>query len=290
MTQYEHAQQPEYGYDPAYQQAAPPPVYPQAPAYQQQSQPSLGYQQQPPPAYQQQPPPAYQEQPPQTQPAYQQQPPQGPPGYQPQPGYQPPAAYQQQPPPQAPPGYQPPGYQPPGYQPPSWDVPPDGQPAYIVTAGAPGLVVKKSGVGQKLALIAVVALVVLGGGGAFAADAWAKGQVCDAVQGLGDDTAASSGKKGGSDEPAVAELDDAEKALNSRADLLFFHGELKEATHDLADDVDTLKTIVGKGHLDDPDAKTVTQLLAMAASMDSHARKAQRACGLPEKSLLGTTA
>ena len=48
--------------------------------------------------------------------------------------------------------------------------------------------------------------------------------------------------------------------------------------------------MVAKGTLGHPDAKTVTHLLALAASLDNHARKAQRACGLPEKSLMGTTA
>jgi len=260
---YEQAQP--AGYEQAYQQPAPP-TYPQTPEYHQnpgyQQQPSMAYPQTP--AYQQQPPTAY----PQT-PAYQQQPPQPP---------QMPPGYQQAPPPGPPPGA-------------GWGMPPEAPPAYIITAGAPGTAVKKSGVGKKLALIALVALVVIGGGGAFAADAWAKGQVCDAVQGLDNDSSAKSGsKKGGTDEPTVAELDAAEKGLNSRANLLFFHGDLKEATHDLADDVDTLKTMVAKGKLDNPDAKTITQLLAFAASLDSHARKAQRACGLPEKSLMGTTA
>ena len=176
----------------------------------------------------------------------------------------------------------PPGYQPPGG---GWGAPPAGPPAYIITAGAPGPVVKKTGAGKKLALIALMALLVAGGGGAFAADSWAKGEVCDAVRDLGNETGKTSGKKGGSDEPTVAELDAAEKALNSRANLLFFHGDLKEVTHDLADDAGTLKTMVAKDN-----AKNVTRLLALAASLDSHARRAQRACGLPEKSLLGTTA
>jgi hypothetical protein len=251
--------QPQYGHEQTYQQAAPP-AYPQTPDYHQN------------PAYQQQAPTAY----PQT-PAYQQQ---APAAYPQTPAYQ-----------QAPPSAPPPGG--------GWGMPPDAPPAYIITPGAPGTVVKPSGVGKKLALIALVALAVGGGGGAFAADAWAKGQVCDAVQGLDNESGGTGGsnksgtggsKKGGTDAPTVAELDAAEKGLNSRANLLFFHGDLKEATHDLADDVDTLKTMVAKRKLDAPDAKTVTQLLAFAASLDSHARKAQRACGLPEKSLMGTTA
>jgi hypothetical protein len=281
MNPYEHAQQPTApsglpiagspppAYDPNQGYAPPnsyeyaPPVayeYGQAPPP---AAPGYGYGQAQPAGYEQ----AYQQA---ATPAYPQTP-----DYHQSPGYQqpPPSAYQQ-----------PFGYQ----QPPSG--PPSGPPAYIITPGAPGTVVKKSGGGKKLALIALVVLVVAGGGAAFAADAWAKGQVCDAVQGLGDDTSKSGSKKGTSDEPTVAELDAAEKGLNGRADLLLFHGDLKEATHDLADDVDTLKTMVAKGPLDDPDAKTVTQLLALAASLDNHARKAQRACGLPEKSLMGTTA
>jgi hypothetical protein len=188
-----------------------------------------------------------------------------------------PAAYQQAPPPPPIAG--------------GWGPPPETPPAYIITPGAPGSVTKKSGVGKKLALIAVAVLVVAGGGGAFAADAWAKGQVCDAVQGLDNDTSGSSkGKTKGSTAPSLAELDAAEKGLNSRADLLFFHGDLKEATHDLADDAATLKTMVASGKLNHPDARTVTRLLALAASLDDHAKRAQRACGLPEKSLMGTTA
>src|SRR5436190_394232 len=96
-----------------------------------------------------------------------------PPAYDPDQGYAPAPTY-----PQPPPAYQP--APPPG--PPvggGWGAPPEGPPPYIITAGAPGLAANKSGVGKKLALIAVAVLVIAGGGGAFAADAWAKGQVCD---------------------------------------------------------------------------------------------------------------
>ena len=285
MNPYEHAQQPAAAGAPSGLPiaGAPPPAYspnqeygtehtqPVAYEYSQappQAAPAHGYEQ----TYQQAAPSAY----PQA-PAYQQHPPQMPAAYQQTP------AYQQQPL-QMPAAYQP------GPPRGGWGMPPDGPPAYIITPGAMGPVVKKSGAGKKLALVALVALLVAGGGGAFAADSWAKGEVCDAVRGFGDGTGKSSGKKGGSVEQTVAALDAAEKALNSRANLLFFHGDLKEATHDLADDADTLKTMVAEGNLDDRDAKSVTRLLALAASVDNHARRAQRACGLPEKSLLGTTA
>ena len=277
MNPYEHAQQPATPEPPSGLPiaGAPPPAY----------DPNQGYAPAPANSYEHAQPAGYGYQQAAAPPAY----PQTPAYYQ-NPGYQQAAptaypqtpAYQQQPPPQPP-------QMPPGYQQPLPEMPP----AYIITPGAPGTAVKKSGAGKKLALIAVVALVVIGGGGAFAADAWAKGQVCDAVTGLADDTNGSSAKSGSgknSGKPTVAELDAAEKALNSRASLLFFHSDLKDATHDLADDVDTLKTLVAKGKLAHPDAKTATQLLALAASLDSHARKAQRACGLPEKSLMGTTA
>jgi hypothetical protein len=150
-------------------------------------------------------------------------------------------------------------------------------------------------------MIVVGALVVVAGVGAFGADAWAKGQVCDAVKqwsGI-DSSSGKSGGKGGSNSdgesaesvmPTVAEINEVESGLNSRASLLFFHGDLKVATHELADDFGSAKTLVQSGKLDNPDDKTLTQLVALAGSLDTHTRKAERACGLPEKSMLGTTA
>jgi hypothetical protein len=114
--------------------------------------------------------------------------------------------------------------------------------------------------------------------------------VCEAVQGLTDGFT-SVGDSGGDDAgddamPSSAEFDKAEDGLNGRARLLFFHGDLKEATHGLADDIASIKHLTQK----DPGDPDVTEMLTVAVSIDSHARKAQRACGLPERSLLARPA
>jgi len=88
--------------------------------------------------------------------------------------------------------------------------------------------------GRRIAAIAATALVVLAGAGAYAADTWAKNDVCNAVKSLGKPHSSSAASASA---PTSAEFDEVEAGLNDRARLLFFHPDLKDATHGLADDI-----------------------------------------------------
>jgi hypothetical protein len=154
-------------------------------------------------------------------------------------------------------------------------------PPYLVLPTTPTAPVRGGGrSGRVIAGIAAAALLLLGGAAAVGADAWAKGSVCDAVEQLGK---GGGGSAGG---PTSSDLDEAEVALKARARLLFFHGELRDATHGLADDIAAIRQMQKTVGADDPGESELTQMVLIAASVDSHARKAQRACGLPEQSLL----
>jgi hypothetical protein len=198
--------------------------------------------------------------------------------------------------------HRPSGYRSPGYSPAGRGsgAQPSSPPAAIVTAAPPEPAARRSGAGRSkkagrtVALIALAALFVVGGAGAVATDAWAKRQVCDTVKrwsGYHSPAGGAGGDASGESYlPTVAEVDGLESALNKRASLLFFHGDLKLATHELANDFATVKPLVQSGKLAGQDDQTLTRLVALAGSLDTHTREAERACGLPERSLLGTTA
>jgi hypothetical protein len=150
----------------------------------------------------------------------------------------------------------------------------------------PGRAVPGRRIGRRLAAAGAAALVLLAGAGAYAADSWAKSDVCDAVQALGKGRSPSTGKPAGKKSaPTAAEFGEAEDQLNNRARLLFFHGDLSDATHGLADDIASIRHFAATADTDDLDSAEFTRMLALAASLDGHARKAQRACGVPERSL-----
>lgn len=224
-------------------------------------------------------------------PAHQQQPPAAAPAHQPPPPSQQPTPPASQPPPPPAAAYQrPSGHRPPqGYRPPA-------PPADVVTAGPPEPANRRSGTTRKVALIVAAALVVCAGASSFAADAWAKGRACDAVKHW---SGSSSGRGGGSDGsdgsaerylPTVAQVDDLESALNLPASLLFFHGDLRAATHGLSNGAAAAKSLIRSGKLANPDDQTLTQVVALAGSLDTDTRMAERACGLAETSSPSTTA
>jgi hypothetical protein len=112
-------------------------------------------------------------------------------------------------------------------------------------------------------------LVIVGCGGAFGADAYATQAICAAVGRTGPARAPD----GVARDTAVA-LDRTRRSLDETATLLFFHPELRDATRGLADDLADMRLL--------RDAGDVTgKLLVVAVSVDTHARQAQSACGLP---------
>jgi hypothetical protein len=166
-----------------------------------------------------------------------------------------------------------------------WAGAPHQPPPYLVIPTAePGRAAPGRRTGPRAAVILAAALTVLGGSGAYAADTWAKGEVCDAVRALSKSSAPAGGKAK-SAVPTKAEVEAAGASLETRARLLFFHADLRDATHGLAGDLASIARFAATAEAGDPDAAGFTERLAVAASIESHAREAQRACGLPVRSL-----
>ncbi len=129
----------------------------------------------------------------------------------------------------------------------------------------------------------IVGLAIALGGGAFGADAYATRSICAAV-GATDTTTPPDGVSKGTD---VA-LDRARQTLTGTATLLLFHPQLRDATRGLAADLGQLRVL---RNADDGDAGAAAstasaQMLVVASSVDSYARQAQTACGLPADGIL----
>ena len=139
----------------------------------------------------------------------------------------------------------------------------------------------------KAVVIGIVALAAVVGGGAAGVNAYAKHTVCSTLKGESPGAAQSGSTDDGA--PSAAELAEMRKdadTLRTYGHMLVFSGGLQEAVNGLADDedqmVDLVKSATAAGNSDDATAKKeLTQLVTIVGSVNSHAREAQRACGLP---------
>ncbi len=199
------------------------------------------------------------------------------------PQYPPPGPYGGPPvgPPHYPQGYPqaggfPPGYPQAGYPPPPFPTPlPYGtQPPHV-----PGRSGRSRG--PLIAGLAVLAMLLVLGGGAAAVNAYAKHTVCEAMETTGtrpDNGARSTGR---STTEAVATMHDTADRMRTYSRMLLFDRTLRSAVTGLADDVDELATI--STDLADQQLGTaaLTHFFEVVNSVNTHARDAQRACGLP---------
>jgi hypothetical protein len=134
----------------------------------------------------------------------------------------------------------------------------------------------------RLVLGVVAGIVVAGGGGVFGVHAYAEHTVCSALEGDGGLAAASA--DGGSVQPSTdsaAELERAAANLRGSARLLIFDRPLRTAVHGIAGDADRMAGVVRSAQDGTGGAQAFRQVLVIAGSLNTHARAAQTACGLP---------
>jgi hypothetical protein len=147
----------------------------------------------------------------------------------------------------------------------------------------------------KAVVIGVVGLVAVLGAGAAGVNGYAKHTVCSTLK--GESTQINQGSSSSSDDgtPTAAELAELRKdadSLRRYGKMLVFSGDLREAVDGLADDedqlVDLFTTAKANTSADDATAKKeFAQLMTVVGSVNSHARQAQGACGLPVTGILG---
>ncbi|MEU4244214.1 hypothetical protein [Actinoplanes sp. NPDC026619] len=142
---------------------------------------------------------------------------------------------------------------------------------------------------HKPLIIGLIAVLVIGlGAGAIGTNAWAKHSICAAMENdtiTGSSSAGSS--SGGLSQSDLAEMRHVAEQLRGRARLLIFDGTLRTAVKGLADDVDNIANLLGSSSSTE-DALLgggFAELMMVAASVNGHARQAQRACGLPARGI-----
>ncbi|WP_203817651.1 hypothetical protein [Paractinoplanes ferrugineus] len=137
---------------------------------------------------------------------------------------------------------------------------------------------------RKLLIGLVAALVVALVGGTAGVNAWAEHSICASIE---DEKLSDSGSSGSSSEGLdrgdIADLRHVADQLRNRARLLVFDTSLRKAVDGLADDVDNLADLLDSSATTDNGAMDggFAELIMVAASVNGHARQAQRACGLP---------
>ncbi|GIF26910.1 hypothetical protein BJ973_003551 [Actinoplanes tereljensis] len=135
-------------------------------------------------------------------------------------------------------------------------------------------------------VVAVVAAIVVG---AAAVNAYARHSICTAME--DDASLGGTSARTSSGQYTQAELDDMHGEaddLRGRARMLLFDRDLRSAVNGLADDVDNIANLLGSTGSAENAAlgSGFAELLMVAASVNGHARQAQRACGLPANGLL----
>jgi hypothetical protein len=142
----------------------------------------------------------------------------------------------------------------------------------------------------KAVVIGIVALAAVVGGGATGVNAYAKHTVCSTLKGESPGAARGGSTEAGDDgAPSAAELAEMRKdadTLRTYGRMLVVSGGLREAVDGLADDEDQMvglvKSATAAGDIDEATAKKqLAELVTIVGSVNSHAREAQRACGLP---------
>jgi hypothetical protein len=131
-----------------------------------------------------------------------------------------------------------------------------------------------------------VGAVAIFGIGAFGTNAYAKNAVCSALEedaGFAG-TAAEEKQQAEATPPDVEQMREVSDELRGYGRMLVLDGDLKSAVNGLADDMDQLAGLVGaEGSTPE---NGFAELVTIAGSLNSHAREAQRACGLPVRGFL----
>lgn len=150
-------------------------------------------------------------------------------------------------------------------------------PPWLVQPEAPGPARRGRRGVRKGPFIGVVAAVALLGTGVFGVNAFARHTICSSLS----DGTSLHHFAGEADEPSagdVAKLREASDQLRGYGRMLLFDAELKSAVNGFADDIDGLADLMGEN---DASGAGFADLIALAKSVDTHARQAQEACGEP---------
>jgi hypothetical protein len=144
----------------------------------------------------------------------------------------------------------------------------------------------------KAVVVGVAGLVAVLGAGAGGVNAYAKHSVCSTLKGERMSSGSSANDDAGPTAADLAEMRKDADTLRSYGRMLVFSGDLREAVDGLADDedqfVDLLKSVSADTAGDEAAAKkALTRMVTVAGSVNSHARQAQGACGLPVTGILG---
>jgi hypothetical protein len=134
-------------------------------------------------------------------------------------------------------------------------------------------------------IVAAVATVAIFGVGAFGTNAYAKNAVCSAMEKETALTGATAAEEQPEQTtPDIEQMREVSDELRGYGRMLILDGDLKSAVNGLADDMDQLAGLIGSEG--DPPANGFAELMTIAGSLNSHAREAQRACGLPVRGFL----
>ncbi|WP_250036322.1 hypothetical protein [Paractinoplanes maris] len=142
---------------------------------------------------------------------------------------------------------------------------------------------RKRGGPRKALVIGAIAVVGLLGAGTAGVNAFARHEVCSALE--GDSTLTGSA---GSEAPTAGQFEQVRQGadeMRGYSRMLVLDGDLSAAVDGLADDADQLVDVLsanGTGSVEQIAAGGgMAELLTLAGSINSHARAAQRACDLP---------
>lgn len=147
---------------------------------------------------------------------------------------------------------------------------------------------------SKGVAIGLVALVAVLGALAGGVNAYAKHEVCSQLK--GESSALNQSSASSDAGPTDAELAQMRKdadTLRGYGHMLVFSGGLREAVNGLAADEDEMVNLVKSAGAASPTdeaaaKKALTELVTVVGSVNSHARQAQSACGLPVTGILGS--
>nr|WP_221375246.1 hypothetical protein [Actinoplanes polyasparticus] len=160
---------------------------------------------------------------------------------------------------------------------------PSPPPPWMVQYNPQAPAARARNVPRKALVVGVIAVGALLGAGTAGVNAYAKHQVCAALE--GDSSLTGSA---GSEAPTEAQFTQVRKGadqMRGYARMLVIDGDLRSAVNGLADDADQLVDVLattGTGSVDRiAGGGGMTELLTIAGSVNSHARAAQRACDLP---------
>ncbi|WP_305787821.1 hypothetical protein [Symbioplanes lichenis] len=127
-------------------------------------------------------------------------------------------------------------------------------------------------------LIGVLAALGVGlivGAGAAAANAYAKHTICTSMESTGTHRPAMA------EADAISSVHDTADRMRDYGRLLVFDRSLKSAIDGLAADLDELATLSGALTSSAASTDSLTRFFQVISAVNTHARDAQRACGLP---------